>query len=868
MRDRRYREGLQLCQRCISKHLRKSWTAESKASCFFCYHQKSSAVGRKRKIGPGMKDIIELGAPIGGRVCEGHLSTVSVVSSKRTRTAAGSGSSKSRITISDLTKELKEKETCVQNLKHAVQEVEADFEAHRKATQIVVLKLEEDIQELETSLAEATEEIRSLKGRLLQAFKHKSQIKASMKLKSRRMLNKQLKGKRELERRLSSEMEQLEKSKTALMNQAELKLSKMKQKYISETRKRAAGKRRRSYTGSVNFKYVCNNIRKEVEQAVQTIDSENRELAAAEVYERLFNSLPGIYKDAITPDRLCARIGHNVKELLRLTKAKRKTAGNKGDEASRQCRSVDAWRVFQVLLSASVSTETSKKKEAVKAYEYYTALEIGKKQYCAAKKRRLRFISGNVENLWNEKAPRKDRFEVKHKDILEKLIKYFNTPSEHLVISPHDPVSLHFNEHKIPVRHHRNKKCNPDFGCEIHARHEYKLDDKNGHADFLRKHPEIDKKVFSIKMFRKKKPYYVKQIGQRSCVCIYHLHASKLCSSYRTEALKHHGPNCACNCNYCATGKCKDHSISRNIDSLGRACMCEYTLHGKPKVACVTRTCEDCPSTFLACPLEDEVKKDSPATLKEISKVTRIVETKGGKVERKFVEERVELVTLSALKVRALSSWVKPKVFTGFRQDTGFLEHRYISRHMSSAFDKYVDNCPQGHAILVSDFGSNLSFRATQQTQGEFFSPCQATLFPIICYYWKGGERIAIAHDIISEDLKHDSKFVQQMLIDLTEFLKQDVEEEYELSFIHVFSDGCREQFKNRHNFAFVSSFHQITGVRMEWCFFCSCHGKGGSDAETSVLHRLARKIERRVDRIGSGKEACELVLFSIEKFF
>jgi hypothetical protein len=308
-----------------------------------------------------------------------------------------------------------------------------------------------------------------------------------------------------------------------------------------------------------------------------------------------------------------------------------------------------------------------------------------------------------------------------------------------------------------------------------------------------------------------------------------------------------------------------------------RVLVCEYTLNGLPKPACVTNQCSDCKADSiqtLKCPLEEETHRDKKVIMKEMMKEERTVTTKAGDTTRKYTCERVvHSIEFHRLKKRLLDvmTRAKPMKFTGFEQAVPFLEHRWVSHVQARGFRNQITKFGKSHLIIVADFGSNASFRATQQTQGGFFTPAQATFCPLILCYWDevngNFDRWAHAYDVISEDLKHDAAFVQTIMRDAVEWAKCKLRERgCELKCVHVWTDGCREQFKNKDVFAFVSSLHMTLSVLGEWCFFCSCHGKGGSDAETSILHRLVRSIQNEVGRIDSAKAAYELMDARIEK--
>ena len=72
----------------------------------------------------------------------------------------------------------------------------------------------------------------------------------------------------------------------------------------------------------------------------------------------------------------------------------------------------------------------------------------------------------------------------------------------------------------------------------------------------------------------------------------------------------------------------------------------------------------------------------------------------------------------------------------------------------------------------------------------------------------------------------------------------------------YVRSDGCKAQFKQSTHFDWVSKQKDTTGVRMDWCFFCSCHGKCDCDPEGGSIKRALQNYEECGDIEGMRVQA------------
>jgi hypothetical protein len=64
-----------------------------------------------------------------------------------------------------------------------------------------------------------------------------------------------------------------------------------------------------------------------------------------------------------------------------------------------------------------------------------------------------------------------------------------------------------------------------------------------------------------------------------------------------------------------------------------------------------------------------------------------------------------------------------------------------------------------------------------------------------------------------------------------------------QLSHVHIWSDGCGDQLKNRWQAYFICT-HGFPAVRFSHNFFQSCHGKGPSESEGAVIKVFLRRME------------------------
>ena len=89
------------------------------------------------------------------------------------------------------------------------------------------------------------------------------------------------------------------------------------------------------------------------------------------------------------------------------------------------------------------------------------------------------------------------------------------------------------------------------------------------------------------------------------------------------------------------------------------------------------------------------------------------------------------------------------------------------------------------------------------------------------------------SHVYFSPDLKHDTALQAHCLEKVLKHYIAEKNGGYKKIFI--WSDGAPSQYKNRFNFWYLAHKGQEVaqhGVKIQWNFFASCHGKGPSDQE------------------------------------
>ena len=391
-----------------------------------------------------------------------------------------------------------------------------------------------------------------------------------------------------------------------------------------------------------------------------------------------------------------------------------------------------------------------------------------------------------------------------------------------------------------------------DDECEHHHRYLLQVTLEEAWDIFQGKCPGLVASGCGRSVFFSLVPWWVKKPKGSTCNCIYHTQAQLLISCYRHVMIAAH-KDCDCDCEFCGRGtKCGPALEVLNSQAIfdGALCAREKAVTGglHNKASCVLRTCKECGpsggkvfplSGLFNCPLSRSAAMCKYKKIETEKKTTTV--TTDGEAEEKSTNITVKKEKESTR-----------KAFTELLEEylvEVYLPHRTAAHFNAEQFDAMIDGLKDkpDDVVMLMDFGMNYSHVHPDETQGEFWTHVQTTVLPIIVYRLVDGKVWAESYVFLSDDLKHDNDFVRHCVEVLVEDLKGNGAA---VSAVHFWSDGCGAQFKLQKQFYFVSQpeiFLPGGGkhtVKMAHYFFCSCHGKGPSDAETGVTKTKGRTLE------------------------
>lgn len=166
--------------------------------------------------------------------------------------------------------------------------------------------------------------------------------------------------------------------------------------------------------------------------------------------------------------------------------------------------------------------------------------------------------------------------------------------------------------------------------------------------------------------------------------------------------------------------------------------------------------------------------------------------------------------------------------------------HSFFATQQSSYFSECKANLKTGEVVVQADFSENYAFILQDAAQGFHWNNSQATVHPFVVYYTHSQVEHHISFVVISDCLQHDTIAVYLFQKKLIMFLKQTLP--FPLKKIAYFSDGAASQYKNRKNFSNLCHHELDFGVKAEWHFSATSHGKGACDGLGGTVKRLAAR--------------------------
>ena len=151
--------------------------------------------------------------------------------------------------------------------------------------------------------------------------------------------------------------------------------------------------------------------------------------------------------------------------------------------------------------------------------------------------------------------------------------------------------------------------------------------------------------------------------------------------------------------------------------------------------------------------------------------------------------------------------------------------HSFTAKEQAAFLKNQKSNLSADTAILILDFAENYQYVIQHEVQSYHWSKEYCSLHPVSIYLKDAdGELMCESLCVISDDLKHDTVFVKEVMQIAVQHCKLN---HPNIKKFEYFSDGCTEQYKNFKHIMNLCRHEEDFGVPAVWNFFATSHGKG-----------------------------------------
>lgn len=125
----------------------------------------------------------------------------------------------------------------------------------------------------------------------------------------------------------------------------------------------------------------------------------------------------------------------------------------------------------------------------------------------------------------------------------------------------------------------------------------------------------------------------------------------------------------------------------------------------------------------------------------------------------------------------------------------------------------------------------NSQFNETFPIQSAHWSHTQVTVYTVVVWTISGTYSFVILSDYLSHDKYAVCHFNNLIISAIRERMNENLE------VIDIFSDGAAQHFKQRYTF-YSATLHLQQGLKINWHFFATSHGKGAVDGVGGTVKR------------------------------
>ena len=191
--------------------------------------------------------------------------------------------------------------------------------------------------------------------------------------------------------------------------------------------------------------------------------------------------------------------------------------------------------------------------------------------------------------------------------------------------------------------------------------------------------------------------------------------------------------------------------------------------------------------------------------------------------------------------------------------------HSYISKTQSRYLMNQKENLDSDTCVKMLDFAENYQYVLQDEILSFHWNNSQCSIHPVVIYYKDMSNFLQEkSFAFISENLKHDTAFVYEVMSNVCEYVKGNYQH---ITKVKYFSDSCAVQYKNYKNLLNPCHHYSDFNLEAKWNFFTTGHGKSAVEGIGRTIKQLTRRttFQRRYNKVLSAVAAYQFCSKTIE---
>ena len=225
------------------------------------------------------------------------------------------------------------------------------------------------------------------------------------------------------------------------------------------------------------------------------------------------------------------------------------------------------------------------------------------------------------------------------------------------------------------------------------------------------------------------------------------------------------------------------------------------------------------PELFIKNFSSDEIQKlldtckVTSYSYEEWQKVKVNIKTRSGEEK---VKEKMKVVSKTKTKL---------DIETCFKKEIlAFREHVKRIKNQFAVKRNLKEHLPANRIYIHMDFVEDYWCQSQEEIQSAYWSQTQVTIHLVVAYFKKDDKLCHQSYVFISDEPRHDAKFVFALL---RSYVPQLIELIPTLEYIHYRTDSPMNQHGNKVIFKIISYHTEYFNVSASWNYMEAGHGKG-----------------------------------------